>query len=236
MFLASFAFSLISLWHVIRIRLKPVTLPAVDLKPALNPWRSRSFQRVAVIAAIMHIAVFTIVPVVPLHLVNSLGADEGYMAVFALLELGAGATASVLAPRIKDRLGTRPMIALAMVGTALGAIIIALAPNLYVALIAAVLSGGCWTAGAGVALFSLFVENAPDGDMTGYSTAYNQVIGLSIFIGPMIGSVLANSGVNLVVVIAFGALLRLIAAPLIETSILSRWRSHRRREALPHAL
>jgi hypothetical protein len=50
----------------------------------------------------------------------------------------------------------------------------------------------------------------------------------------MIGSLLANGGVSLIVVIAFGALLRLVAAPIIETSVISRWRTHR--EPLPHAL
>ncbi len=47
------------------------------------------------------------------------------------------------------RFGTRPTIALMIAGTAANAVIIALAPNLYVALLAAVFSGGCWTAAAG---------------------------------------------------------------------------------------
>lgn len=234
MFLLAFAFSLVSLWHCIRLRVVPSAAAPVAPASPVNIWRSPSFQRVAVIAAAMHIAFFTIVPVTPLFLVHRMGADEGYMALFALLELGAGATASILAPRLQKRMGTRPMIALSMGGTALAAVVIALAPNLYVALLAAVISGGCWTAGAGVGLFSLFVENAPDGDMTGYSTAYNQVIGLSIFIGPMFGSLLANGGVNLILVMVLGALLRLIAAPLVESSLISRWRAHR--QPVPHAL
>lgn len=237
MFVVAFAFSLVSLWHCVHVRVKPVEPVAVaQPKPTVSPWRSRSFQRVALVAAVIHISFFTIVPVVPLYLVGHMGADEGYMAVFALLELGAGAAASILAPRVKNRVGTRPMIALAMLGTAVAALIIAFAPNLHVVLIAAVLSGGCWTAGAGVGLFTLFVEHAPEGDMTGYSTAYNQIIGLSVFIGPMIGSLLANHDVNLVLVIIFGAALRFVAAPLIENSVLSRWRLHRERKPLPHAL
>ncbi|MFN8565553.1 MAG: MFS transporter [Anaerolineae bacterium] len=234
MFLLAFAFSLVSLWHCIRIRIVPK--PAAPVAPVrtANVWRSKPFQRVAVAAAVIHIAFFTIVPVTPLFLVDRLGADEGYMAVFALLELSAGATASILAPRLKQRVGTRPMIAFSMIGTAVAAVVIAFAPNLYVALLAAVISGGCWTAGAGVGLFSLFVENAPEGEMTGYSTAYNQVIGLAIFVGPMVGSLLANSGVDLILVMAVGAVLRFIAAPLVESSLLSRWRSSR--APLPHPL
>lgn len=228
MFLLSFAFSLMSLWHCVHIRLDiPQTQQPAAPTPATNVWRSRGFQRVAVIAAVIHIAFFTLVPVIPLFLVERLGANEGYMALFALLELGAGAAASILAPRVTARIGTRAMVALSMVGTAVAALVIAVSPNLYVALIAAVISGGCWTAGAGVGLFRLFVDNAPEGEMTGYSTAYNQVIGLSIFIGPMLGSLLANGGVDLILVMVIGALLRLVAAPLIDTSLLTRRRASR---------
>lgn len=229
MFLLAFAFSLMSLWHCIRIRLVvPVAVTPAAPTPVSNVWRSRSFQRFAIIAAGVHIAFFTIVPVTPLFLVNRLGGDEGYMALFALLELSAGAAASILAPRMNDRIGTRTMVALSMIGTAVAALVIAFSPNLYVALIAAVISGASWTAGAGVGLFRLFVDNAPEGEMTGYSTAYNQVIGLSVFIGPMLGSMLANGGVDLVLVMVIGALLRLLVAPLVDVSLISRWRAHRR--------
>jgi MFS family permease len=236
MFLLAFAFSLVSLWHCTHIRVDVPAAVPVASTPLTSIWRSRSFQRFAVIAAVVHIAFFTIVPVTPLFLVNRLGADEGYMALFALLELGAGAAASILAPRLNERIGTRPMIALAMVGTAVAALVIALSTNLYVPLIAAVISGACWTAGAGVGLFRLFVDNAPEGEMTGYSTAYNQVVGLSVFIGPMFGSMMANNGVNLILVMAFGAVLRVLAAPLIDSSHFMPQRTQSARAAASRAL
>ncbi len=243
MFLAAFAFSLGSLWHCVSIRTasKPQEAPAPAVKQrAVNPWRERSFLRVAFVAAIIHLAFTLIISVVPLYLVKHMGADEGYMALFGLVELAAGATASLIAPRIIARFGARPTIALMIAGTAINAVIIALAPNLYVALIAAVFSGGCWTAAAGVGLFKFFVESTPAEEMTAYATAYNQIIGLAVFSGPMIGSLLANSGANLVAILLFGAALRLVAAPLVDSSLLFRWRSHRAAsrepEALPHAL
>lgn len=257
MFLVAFVFSLGSLYHCIRIRVedqKRATTEMANIAPALvapvvrrhatksfaqtlvKPWRSPAFRRVAFLTSLIHGVFFFLVPVVPLLLVKHLGADEGYMAIFALVELAAGATASILAPRVTARIGTRPMIALAMVGTALSAIIIALAPNLFVALFAAAFSGGCWTAAAGVGIFSYFVDNTPAEEMSTFSTAYHQVIGLSIFIGPMIGSVLANGGVNLVLLVMFGAALRLFAAPLIESSLFARWRTRSHDEPVPHAL
>jgi MFS family permease len=228
MFLVAFGFSLISLYHCVSIRVPDVRrapLPAAPTHAPVNhepsPWRTPNFQKVAFIAGTIHLAYVLITPVLPLYLVKHMGADEGYMALFGMIELAAGAIAAIIAPRLSRRLGNRPMIALGIAGTALNAIIIALAPNLYVALIAAVFSG-CWTAAAGVSMMSLFVENAPEGDMTKYSTAYNQVIGLAMFTSPMIGSLLASSGINLIAIILFGAALRLFAAPLVDFSLFSR--------------
>jgi MFS family permease len=259
MFLVAFALSLGSLYHCIRIRVedqkrataemasvisKPVAPKPVVIRRAtksfaqtlVKPWRSTSFRRVGFLTALIHISFFFLVPVVPLFLVNHLGADEGYMAVFALVELAAGATASILAPRVTARIGTRPMIALAMVGTALSAIIIALAPNLYIALFAAIFSGGCWTAAAGVGIFTYFVDNTPAEEMSTYSTAFHQVIGMSVFIGPMLGSLLANGGTNLILLMMFGAAIRLFAAPLIESTLFARWRARAQGEPVPHPL
>lgn len=236
MFMLAFIFALASLWHCMRIRVTeeaqmPVSVPAQALaavpQKAVSAWRSRGFLQVGFVAGVIHFAFFTLVPVTPLFLVNRLGANEGFMALFGMVELMAGATASMLAPRIAQKIGTRPMIAVAMVGTALAAIIIALAPNLYVTLIAALISGSCWTAAAGVGLFSIFMENTPIEESTSYSTAFNQVIGLAVFAGPMVGSMLANGGVNLTLVLAVGAGLRLIAGPLVDSSLIRR-RYHRR--------
>ena len=223
MFLLAFAFSLISLIHCISVQTPPLVVTQSETplvrKRGTNPWRSSGFQRVAVVSVVIQIAFTILVPVLPLYLVDRMGADEGFMAVFALIELAAGAVASVLAPRIRERIGTRPMIAFMIAGTALNAIIIAFAPNLYVALFAAIFSGACWTAGAGVGLFQFFVENTPADEMPAYSTAYSQINGLAVFAGPMLGSLLASSGMSLVLVILFGAVLRLIAAPLVDTSL-----------------
>jgi MFS family permease len=248
MFMVSFAFSLLSLYHCISIRMPdavhvPEPAPvAPSPKPARKRialpaiWRSHHFQRVGFIAATIHIAYVLITPVLPLYLVKHMGADEGYMALFGIVELTAGALAAVIAPRFAGRISHRPMIALCIAATALTPAIIALSPNLYVALIAAVFSG-FWTAGAGVSLLALFVENAPEGDMTPYSTAYNQVIGLAMFAGPMIGSLLATSGMSLVVLLLFGAAVRLFASPLVDSSLISRWlhRNDPDRKAVPQA-
>jgi MFS family permease len=114
------------------------------------------------------------------------------------------------------------MIAVSMVGTAIAAIIFALAPSLPVTLIGAALSGGCWTA-AMVGLYAFFTEKTPPEQVTAYSTAYQQVIGLSAFIGPIIGTTLASGGINLAMILLVGAALRLLAGSIIEYQLFWRW-------------
>ncbi len=239
MFVLAFCFALASLWHCMRIRVdEPCELPTVAASaapvPHTNPWRSRGFLRVGFVAAVIHFAFFVIVPVTPLYLVNQMGANEGYMALFGMIELTAGALASTIAPRVARKIGTRPMIAVAMVSTAISALIIVIAPTLQLTLLAAIFSGGGWTAAAGVGLFTFFVENTPAEEVTTYSVAYNQVIGLALFLGPMLGSTLASGGVNLLLVMGLGAVLRLIAGPLVDSSLLT-WRGHAHRRRIRHA-
>jgi predicted MFS family arabinose efflux permease len=205
MFLTAFAFALVSQWHVSRLHAvtQPAPLPNPDAeKPkSVSPWRNRNFRSVALITGMVHLAFFALVPITPLFLVNRLGADEGFMAIYGMLELFAGALMSVLAPRLIRRFGSRAVIGLAMGGTALAALVTGLSPSLPLTLIGAALSGGSWTAVASVGLMSFFMERTPSEETTRYSTAFNQAIGLSVFIGPMIGSVLANNGGNLLTIL-----------------------------------
>ncbi|MBZ0301929.1 MAG: hypothetical protein K8J31_19430, partial [Anaerolineae bacterium] len=98
------------------------------------------------------------------------------------------------------------------VGTTVSACVLALAPSLYVTLLAAAIGGASWT-GAGIGLFGYFSEKtSPEPRVT---TLYMQIISLASFCGPLIGSNLANAGVNLSAVILGGALLRLAAATVV---------------------
>ncbi|PJF25307.1 MAG: hypothetical protein CUN53_13450, partial [Phototrophicales bacterium] len=148
-----------------------------------------------------------------------MGATEGFIALYGLVELGAGALIGTQTPRIVARIGNRGMIAVSMLFLMIAAVTTAFAPNLYFTLIGAALTGAAWTAAAVIGLFAFYSENTPPQYMTSYSAAYHQVIGLSVFIGPMIGSVLANQGIDLVTVLLLGAALRLIAAPMVDPSL-----------------
>lgn len=218
MFLAAFAIALLSQLELMRVRVKPAE---VVLKPrsesTVKPLQSRIFQKTIFIAVAIHIGFFAILPVTPLHLVETLGATEGFMALFGIAEIGSAATISLFTSRIIARIGNRRMVGLSMLGTALAALIMALAQSLPVTLIAGAISGACWTA-ATIGLFGIFVESTHDipvGDMMRHTTIYHQLIFIAAFVGPMIGSNLANAGVNLVLVMLIGVVFRIVTGSAI---------------------
>jgi MFS family permease len=220
MYVVAFALSLVSAWHVQKVRIltveeQPVTTPD---QPVVSPWRSPAFQGVAVIVVIMHVSFYMLIPIIPLRLVDELGATEGFMSIFALAELGAAALVAALTNRIVGRIGSRPAIGLGLAGTGLAAIVLALTSNLYVTLPAAAISGGMWTLAA-ISLFNYFSECTPRESLTSYSTLYNQIVMLSVFVGPMLGSQLASMSLELTSVLMIGAVLRLIAGGLIPSNI-----------------
>jgi MFS family permease len=218
MFGAAFALTLVSLWHVAKVRNQPATVTAprlVETESHINPWRSPKFQQVAFVTAVMHIGFFSVFALTPLHLVNHLHADEIYMGVYALAELAGGALVAVFTARLSARIGNRSVIAIGMIGTSIGAALVAIAPNLYLALPAAAITGGAWTA-AGIALFAYFSESTPAEGRAKFTVAYTQVVFLATFIGPMIGTGLGNAGINLINVILIGAVLRFAAAGLTQ--------------------
>ncbi|WP_162909671.1 MFS transporter [Aggregatilinea lenta] len=210
MFVASFAASLVSFWHINHTQ----PLYAVPTKPAAAPgrslWRNPRFLRVAALLVIVHAAYYAVVPLIPLQLVDGLGADEAFIAVYGVFELSAGTVGAALTMRIVPRMGSRRMLALALGGTALGVAIIALAPSLPPTLLAAALLGGAWTV-ADIGQFGYFSDHVPLEDSTRYTTAYLQLLSLALFTGPLIGSALTRMGLSLSMVLLTGAGLRALA-------------------------
>jgi hypothetical protein len=223
MYMAAFVMALMSLLHVAQI--KPLVTHPVILtdRPAIRPWRSPAFRQMAITTVIAHIAFFSILPIIPLRLVNEMGADEEFMSIYALAELTAAALMAAFTNQIVRRLGTRPTIAAGLFGTGLAGLVLATTPNLYVTLPASALSGGMWTMAA-ISLFGFFSESTPPEDATRYSTVYNQIVMLSVFAGPMLGSQLASTPLSLTAVLLIGSGLRLLASVVIPFDFSGRAR------------
>ncbi len=226
MFGVAFIAAMLSFKHCNAIRTDPLPANNTRKSSPFSPWKSPKFRQVALVTSVVQITFTFLVSVTPIFLVAERGATEGFMAVFGMIELGAGALMAVLTPRIVRKIGNRAMIAIMMFGTAIAAVIFALSPNLYLTLIGAAISGGCWAAAAMIGLFGFFTENTPVEDSAAYATAYQQVIGFSAFLGPMIGSLLVSGGISLVTVMLVGAVLRAGSALVVEYPLLTRYRRH----------
>ncbi len=222
MFVLAFLFSLVSLWHVRELReVEPATLPERVKGAARALLRTPVFQRVASTTALLHLSFYAILPIIPLWLVRRFDADEEFLSIFGLVEIAAAALIASQTSRIVRWIGARPAIAISLALTGVAAIVIAVAPNLSATLVAAAISGAAWTAGS-ISVFMFFNENTPPENVTHFSTAYNQVVSLSIFVGPLVGSQLADLMPDLSVVLLMGAALRLVAAALISLDLFGR--------------
>jgi hypothetical protein len=211
MFVTAFLLSLGSLACVQRTRPLVAEILPSAARPAVRPWRSLAFRRVAVVTMLTNITASMLWPIVTLRLVEDLGADEGFMSIFSVAELTAAALAAALTDRAVRRFGSLNIITLGMIGTALSALMFALLPDKWLTLPAAALNGACWTMTA-ISVFGYFSENTPPDALTPYSTRWNQVVMVSMFIGPMLGSQLASTiSLSFAVVLLIGATLRALA-------------------------
>jgi MFS family permease len=220
MFVLSFVMSLVSHWYVTKVKL-PAANPVQANQPQrvsdAVPLRVPAFQRMILCVVIAHIGYFALLPVIPLHLVNNLNADEGFMAVFGMAELIGASVVCLLTDRLIASVGNRKTIALCVIATALASLMMATTHSMVMILIASAITGAAWTAAA-VAMFGYYVEStegvAPH-DMTRFTTIYHQMIYIAAFVGPMIGSSMADAGVSLVIVMLSGTLLRLMSGVVI---------------------
>ncbi len=214
MFVVSFALSLGSFINVQRTReLAPADISPPDHSP-VRPWQSAVFRRTALTAVLVHIAFFSISAIIPLRLMDELGADEAFMSVYSVAELAAAASIATVTYRIVRHIGALMTIAIGMAVTGVAAGVLVIASSLPLTLIGAVLSGAAWTMAA-ISLFGYFSENAPAENLTRFMTVYNQVVLLAVFVGPLLGSQLANTSLSLTTVLALGMALRLAAGSIV---------------------
>lgn len=217
-FITAFVFSLVSQWHVDRVKVvnpAPVLLtrkPEVQAHPPARPvWREPAVVSMSWLTMGSHLAFFAIVAVVPLYLVERLNATESFIAMFGILELIGGSIVASVGERIIRQIGTRNLIAVGMFGTVLATVIIAFASVRELTLLAALITGGSWAA-AGIGVYGYFMEITPNQYIQRAGMIYQQVIALALFVGPMIGSMLAQGGMDLTHVLLVGGAMRLIAA------------------------
>ncbi len=229
MYVSAFALSLVSLLNLMRVRVViPEPPPSLE-RPTLRPWQSLEFRRVIFITIMLYVSFFSIAAIIPLRLVDELGADEAFMSIYTLAELTAAATMAALTNRLVARIGSRATIAGGLLGTGVAGVVLAAAPSLPLTLIAAAISGATWTAAA-ISAFNFFSENTPVEHVTSFTTFYNQLVMLSTFVGPLVGSYLAKTSLSLTTVLLMGGILRLISGAAVGLDM-PKWRGRFKRRA-----
>jgi len=215
MFSIGFCGAMLSYWHV--HNLKPVTEPE---PPTPSKITTRDilaqpvFRRVILTSVIGHIAFFSVSPILVLHLIDGLGASEGFMATFSAVELAGAALVALVIGRIVARLGNRGMVGVALFATGLAALVVGLAPSLPVALGAAALTGAGWSTSE-IGLIGYLTENTPVRDGARFTRTYSQFVWSALFIAPFIGTTLAEIGIPLTTILVAGFVVRAATSAFI---------------------
>lgn len=216
MYMGAFILALVSLWHVKQTKvLFHAETPEVEENKE-SVWKAAGFRKAAIVAGLAHMTFFSIVAMTPMFLMKKLGADESFLAFYALSELTAAATVSFYITRIIKLFGSRSSVAIGLMGTGVAAAINAMSPTLAFTLLGGALSGASWTL-AGNSTFSFFSESTPLENATRYTRVYTQVLFAAMFVGPLIGSNLVDLvHIDLASVLLFGAALRFMAGAVIQ--------------------
>ena len=208
--------SLFSLWHLTRVKVAVhEPLPIVPLARVIaEQVASPSTRSVIYVTLTAFISFYFIVGVIPVHL-EALGATEGFIAIFGVVELLAAAASTIMTTRLVRLLGNRRLAAAAVMVTALAGVILGLTSNLWIALTASVFTGAGWTL-ADIAIFGFFADHT-DTQNTGATMLYNAMMYVGISIGPLLGNSLLQVGMSTASVLLLGAGLRIMGGILMQT-------------------
>lgn len=215
MFVAAFVFSMISYIHVHKTHaIYPTPAPELPADQLTPLYKLPGFRRVIIGIVVAHLAFLSVNAFVPLVLVERLGAEEGFIALYGMIELAGGVLFGLYGPKIVLRLGSRRTSAVFLGMTAITPIMAAFSPSLGLTLIGAAATGIGWT-GTVTGLLAQLVESTPNYAMPRASARWNQLAAIGIFCGPLLGGLLADIGIDLAHVLLFGVTLRLAGAVIL---------------------
>ncbi|HLY28542.1 MAG TPA: MFS transporter [Aggregatilineales bacterium] len=209
-FVIAFGASVFSLWNVLRVKTPDSVVASVldtphpqPLSPqggqghkSLNVWKNAAFVRFSVIVVAVNLSVFMAAPLVQLHLVRGLGADDGWISFFGMFEMVAGAIPMLRIDWLTRRFGNARLTVIAAFFTALHTLILALTPILAPYLLAVLLYGAGWWV-VNVVLYNWLVDIVPHEHFAPYAAAFQILINASLFVGPLIGTLLIENWMSI---------------------------------------
>jgi|GEM_PF-2063849 len=209
-FFISFLTSLISTWHIHRIKTIKRPKVAVHIKP-INVWANPRFRRFALLTVANQTGVFMAASLIGLQLVRGLNASDGWISLFGVCEMVAGIFVTFRLDWVIARFGTRRLIIVAGVAVTFQTLILSLTPTLPLFIVGSLMFGSGWFS-VNVLLYSRLVELFPQEDIGAYAAAFQLLVNGSLFLGPLIGTLLIEGGMTLPAALLVITGVRLFAA------------------------
>jgi predicted MFS family arabinose efflux permease len=218
----AFLASVMSWWNVQHVKVPdtPRADPARITAPPVNVWKNPDFVRLMIIVVAICTGVFMAAPMVQLHLVRGLGASDTWISVFGLCEVGAGALITLRLDRLIERFGTSRLMIAAAFATFLQPLTLATVTSLPPFIIGELGFGVGWFALL-VVMYKRLTETAPQADFPHYAVAYQMLINVALFVGPLVGTFLIEHNMTLPAALLVVALVRFGAA-IITVAFSSR--------------
>jgi MFS family permease len=201
-----FVGGMMSLYHVVRIRIDPVEVVSEsavkdrDEKPPLFKRILQSlrtdvlkgqFLRVLLALTLFHFTLYLPIPIFPQYYVNHLNLSDQVISIGTALYYLAMFLGSLQHSRIVNRFGNKWAVGAGMLLLALypGILSLATGPALY--LIASIVSGTAWSL-CGTAFFNYLLESVPTGNRAAHLAWYSLLCNFGVLAGSLFGPVVGN--------------------------------------------
>jgi predicted MFS family arabinose efflux permease len=187
--------------------------PARATSAKIDVWKHPGFVRHMMAVVAICTGVFLAAPLIQLHLVRGLGASDGWISVFGLCEMGAGAVATFYVVRLSSRFGAVKMLTVATFSTFIQVLILGLTPTLPPFLVGSLAFGAGWLS-IGVLMFNRLTEVVPKEGFPQYAAMYQVVVNFALFAGPLVSTFLIEHWISVPAMLLVVAAVRFGAASL----------------------
>lgn len=221
LFALAFAGSMVSAYYLTRIRLpaQPSSIPAETIQAPHNVRSfiamlrtSGKFTQFTISSFIFHWGLFFPIPLYSIYWVRVLNASEGWVGLFSMVGSATTIVCFPLWGRLATQRGNLYTIVVATLGLTVYPFATALSPSVeWIILVS--LIGGVFSSGFNLTFFNRLLEVTPGQSRSSYIAAYNTLINITAFVGPILSTVLL-AYLNIHVLLFVGAALRLIGALL----------------------
>lgn len=220
------AASMVSAYYLTRIRLPDAPTPQQHIRVSARALLAmiiadRAFMRYTITLFIFHWGLFFAVPLFSIYWVRNLGASDGWIGVINMVMNATTIICYPLWGRLAARRGKRRVLVWTTLGLAAIPPLTAFAPSVEWILVVSVI-GGIASSGFTLAFFNGFLEACPEQNRATFIGAFNALINVTIFIGPILSTALA-AVISIQALLIVSGVLRLGGALLIwQTRVLAK--------------